>query len=328
MRQEQFEYEHKERWKSFKRIIQELKKASSKRSKHVKIETLPEKYRQICYHYAISLNRQYSPALVTYLHNLVLSGHKLIYRSRPAWLSRLLLFVLFIFPTSIRKNIIYVLIATAFFIIPALFSGFSCYHNHDLIYSIMSKHSVDEMEYMYNPDNKKTGRSESRGSDSNLAMFGFYIKNNIGIGFRTFAGGMLAGAGSVFFLVYNGLILGSVAGYLTKLKYINTFWPFVSGHGSFELTAIVISGAAGLMIGKAIIAPGQYTRSYALKHMAKKSLVLVSGAALMLLIAAFIEAFWSSGTQPISIKYLVAAFLWVIVFSYFIFAGKEKNNAY
>ena len=71
---------------------------------------------------------------------------------------------------------------------------------------------------------------------------------------------MLFGVGTIFYLLFNGVFLGAVAGHLTGLGYIETFWGFVSGHSSFELTAIMLSGAAGLRIGMALIAPGNRTR--------------------------------------------------------------------
>ncbi|WP_331351678.1 stage II sporulation protein M, partial [Cellvibrio sp. UBA7671] len=83
----------------------------------------------------------------------------------------------------------------------------------------------------------------ARESSTNIEMFGFYISNNIGVSFRTFASGILFGVGSIFFLVYNGLLMGAVSGHLTNAGFTETFFTFVVGHGSFELTAICISGA-------------------------------------------------------------------------------------
>ncbi len=87
----------------------------------------------------------------------------------------------------------------------------------NLIYSVMSDAEVAKMEEMYRPDNNRPGRTIERSADSDFAMFGFYIFNNIGIGFRTFAMGILAGVGTVFTLFYNGLVIGGVAGYLSSL---------------------------------------------------------------------------------------------------------------
>ena len=68
----------------------------------------------------------------------------------------------------------------------------------------------------------------------------------------------MIGIGTLLVLFFNGMFMGSIAGHLTRLDYVDTFYPFVVGHGSFELTAIVFSGAAGLRLGYAILHPGQF----------------------------------------------------------------------
>ncbi|PAK99903.1 hypothetical protein B8W90_14245, partial [Staphylococcus hominis] len=70
-------------------------------------------------------------------------------------------------------------------------------------------------------------------------MFGYYIMNNISIGLRTFASGLLAGLGTVLVLLFNGLTIGAAAGHLQHIGHGDPFWRFVCGHGAFELTAIV-----------------------------------------------------------------------------------------
>jgi uncharacterized membrane protein SpoIIM required for sporulation len=156
-------------------------------------------------------------------------------------------------------------------------------------------------------------------------MFGFYIMNNVGIGFRTFASGLALGIGSVFILFFNGIFIGAAAGHLTRLDFDSTFWPFVSGHSSYELTAIAISGAAGLLLGKALIAPGRRTRLAALRANARDAVTLVGGAALMLLLAASVEAFWSGGGAPNGVKYGVGAVGWVLVALYLGLAGRRAG---
>jgi uncharacterized membrane protein SpoIIM required for sporulation len=159
-------------------------------------------------------------------------------------------------------------------------------------------------------------------------MFGYYIWNNIGIGFRTFAGGMAIGIGSVLALLFNGIVIGAVAGHLTEVGYTGTFWPFVAGHSALELTAICISGAAGLVLGHALLAPGRRTRAEALKLAALEAVTLVMGAALMLLGAALVEAFWSSnGAVGAPVKYAVSAVLWLAVILYLTLAGRGHDAA-
>jgi uncharacterized membrane protein SpoIIM required for sporulation len=263
---------------------------------------------------------------VDQLHGLVLRGHPLLYRFKGDWLWRTLQFVFSGFPQALRRQKAYFFIAMISFLLPGVMMGSACFLNDDLIYTVMGEATVAEMEQSYDPANDRPGRAAERSSDTDFMMFGFYIMNNIGIGFRTFASGILFGIGSLFFLLFNGLVIGGVAGHLSRLGYHDTFWPFVSGHGSFELTAIVICGAAGLMLGHALLAPGQQTRLQALKSRALDALPLVIGAALMLLFAAFIEAFWSSSSVTAATKYSVAAILWAVVIFYLLLVGRNNGS--
>ena len=167
-----------------------------------------------------------------------------------------------------------------------------------------------------------------REAGTDVGMFGFYIFNNISIGLRTFAAGLLAGIGSIFMMVYNGVLFGAIAGHLQNVGLGPYLWRFVVGHGSFELTAIVLAGGAGLRLGLDFIAPGQRSRVDALIHAGKRGARLCLGIALMLLIAAFIEAFWSSmATLPATLMYSVAGVLWTLVFAWLAFGGRGLPDA-
>jgi len=322
MRQLGFEEQNRPQWDELKVLLGDLERPRRKRSLAVEnLGRLPSLYRQVCNHYALARSRRYSPALEAELHDLVLRGHRCLYRQGGASLWRLITFITTGFPRTLRKNARYFWLATALFLLPALLVGGYCYSKPELIYSVLDEEQVSDVEGMYDPLNRKPGRSPERGSETDFMMFGYYIANNIGIGFRTFAGGVLFGVGTVLLLLFNGVVLGGIAGHLTRLGYHETFWPFVSGHGALELTAIVICGAAGLMLAHAILAPGQLTRLEALRRKAADALELVLGAALMLLMAAFIEAFWSSSGVPADVKYIIAGLLWLLVITYLGFAG-------
>lgn len=323
MRQRAFEQRHRPQWERLHALLQDLDRPRRKRQlTALERETFPSLYRALCNDYALSRSRHYSPALEQELHQMVLRGHRHLYAGRSASLWRLVQFIAHGFPRALRRNLGYFWLACLLFLLPGLLVGGFCYQQPDLIYSVMSEEQVAQMESMYDPANRQPGRAPERSAETDMMMFGHYISNNIGIGFRTFAGGMLFGIGSVLLLLFNGVFIGAVAGHLTRIGYHDTFWPFVSGHGSFELTAIVICGASGLILGHALIAPRQLTRLQALKQRALEALQLVMGAALMLLLAAFIEAFWSSGNVSIMLKYSVAGLLWLLVALYLGLAGR------
>lgn len=328
MRQQQFEALYEPVWAA----LEEMLETPARRGREHPAEALdaaqlPRLYRQVCGHYAAARSRHYSPALVSRLHALVLDGHRRLYRRSDPWGWRIIGFFLELFPATFRQYQRYFWLALLLFLGPGLFMGIGSFHNPDLIYSVLDPANIADMEEMYDPANRHIGRTSARAAETDFQMFGFYIKNNIGIGFRTFAGGILAGLGTLFFLVFNGLVLGGVSGHLTRLGFNETFWPFVSGHGAFELTAIVISGAAGLVLAGAILNPGQATRTEALRRKARPALVLAMGAAGMLLIAAFVEAFWSSAPLDPAVKYTAAAVFWGLVAGYLGLVGGGRNGS-
>ena len=211
------------------------------------------------------------------------------------------------------------------FCVPLVALMLICYLVPEAVYSVFDPGQVAIFEKMYNPAAISIGRD--RGADSDFLMFGVYIRNNIGISFQVFASGLLAGVGCLFYLLLNGVFIGAVGGYLTAIGYGSTFWQFVCGHGAFELTAIVLSGVAGLKLGAAVLLPGQQTRRDALTDAARIAVRMMYGIAAMLLIAALIEAFWSSARwiSP-EVKYAAAAALWAGVFYYFSFQGRAKRS--
>lgn len=182
----------------------------------------------------------------------------------------------------------------------------------ELVHGMMSPKEIAELEQMYDPTdpNHKLGRE----SGTDWQMFGVYIWNNIGIGLRTFAGGLLAGVGALLVLVTNGVSIGTAFGHLHQIGSGDPLWRFVAGHAPFELTAIVLAGGAGLRLGLSLIAPGRQRRIDALVAAGVKGAKLCVGIATMLLIAAFIEAFWSSTQSiPAVVKYSVSGVLWTLV---------------
>ena len=134
---------------------------------------------------------------------------------------------------------------------------------------------------------------------------------------------MLFGLGTIFFLVFNGTYFGAVAGHIQNQGLGHNFFPFVIGHGSFEITAIVLAGQCGLKLGQAVLMPGRLARSLALRRAAHSILPILYGLTAFLFIAAFVEAFWSSTPTPPMVRYIVGSGLWALVLSYLFLVGRR-----
>jgi uncharacterized membrane protein SpoIIM required for sporulation len=283
-------------------------------------------YRRTCEHLALARARAYPYPLLQRLERLTADAHQALYRRHDYGLARLRRLLLVDFPQAVRAHGRELWLSLALFAVPALLVGWACWRDPGFVLTVLDAADARRFEHMYDAGNEAIGRE--RGADTDWQMFGHYVMNNIGVAFRCFAGGLLAGVGSLLFVGFNGVLLGAVAGFLTARGHGLTFYSFVVGHGAFELTAIVIAGAAGLRLGRALWAPGRMTRLQALQAAAQEAVVLVYGVAAMLLVAAFLEAFWSSAAWVTpQVKLGVGALLWALVLAYLGWQGRGVVKA-
>ncbi|HLQ11832.1 MAG TPA: stage II sporulation protein M [Steroidobacteraceae bacterium] len=281
-------------------------------------------YRQCCEHLALARSRDYPLYLVERLERLTATGHQLIYRQRTWGIGRLLELARRDFPRAVRAHRRYVWLAAALLMVPTIFLAVVVARKPELVTTVIDAGTASQFEQMYSDSTEALGRV--RTADTDWQMFGYYIRNNMGIAFQCFAGGIFLGLGSIGFLLYNGFFGGAVAGYLVSRGLAGNFFPFVATHSAFELTAIVLAGAAGLRIGHALVAPGRSSRTQALATAGREATVIVYGVVVMLLIAAGLEAFWSSSVWlPSSAKYLAASLSWGAVLSYFWRQGRHAD---
>jgi uncharacterized membrane protein SpoIIM required for sporulation len=280
-------------------------------------------YRNTCEHLALARARAHPARQTARLEALTERAHQLIYRRTDYGAARFARLFLIDFPQAVRTHWRYVLVAGLVFTLPLVLLGIATYLDPSFILAMHDAGTVESYEQMYGPSTHAIGRERSAGND--WVMFGYYIMNNISISFQCFASGIFLGLGSLFFLAYNGISAGGVAGFLTARGHGETFYSFVITHGAFELTAIVLSGAAGLRIGHALLAPGRRTRQAALEFAAADSAVLMYGVTAMLLIAAGLEAFWSSARWvPPVVKFSVGGACWALVWAYLSLQGRRR----
>lgn len=317
-----FEAQHEAAWRT---LEQQLDLAEEGRGKAGQWDAakLAALYRSVCEQLALAQARSYPIALTQRLETLAQRAHRLIYRRQDYGLAHLRRLALIDFPQAVREHRRYVLVATLLFVLPMLAMGCAAWRDPGFILHLVDAGQVRSYERMYGPGVWDLGRE--RDAQTDWEMFGFYVMNNIGIGFQCFAAGIFAGVGSAFYLVFNGLFAGAIAGHLAAAGLGENFFSFVVTHAAFELTAIVLAGAAGLRLGHAWLAPGRMTRLQALRANARSAVVLVYGVIGMLVLAAAVEAFWSSSRwiEP-PVKYGVGAVCWLAVLAYLGWQGRPR----
>lgn len=316
-----FEAEYGAMWEALATQV-----AEARQGKAVDAALMAARYRRVCENLALAQSRAYPMHLVTRLEDLAQSAHQLIYRRQDYGLQALGRLLRRDLPRAVRAEGRLVLVALALFALPLLVSLALSMAGPDFPLRVLEARQLREFESMYADGKSHMGRVREAATD--WQMFGVYILNNVGIGFRCFGAGILAGVGSAFLLLYNGLVMGAVTGHLTRVDLGHNLWPFVATHSAFELTGIVLSGAAGLRMGLGWLAPGRRTRLQALRTAALAAVPLVYAAFFLLVVAAFVEAFWSPAAWVAPwVKYSVAGVCWALVPAWLLLMGRGGSDA-
>jgi uncharacterized membrane protein SpoIIM required for sporulation len=134
-------------------------------------------------------------------------------------------------------------------------------------------------------------RAIGLGAGQSAALSVSIFTNNVTVTFTTFASGIALGIGPAFFLLYNGMLLGAVAGIGAATGHGRDVVELIVPHGLLELSCIAVSGAAGMRMGWALVAPGPLTRGAALREEAPRAVLLVLATAPWLIAAGLVEGF-------------------------------------
>lgn len=278
-------------------------------------------YRAVCADLVHARDVGYGIDLLAYLDGLAGRAHNLLYAAPPYRLGAVWDTLAREFPRAIRRNLRFVGLGLALFYVPLVVCLVATLLHPEFAAQVLPHEQLQQMAEMYREAH--TGRDES----TDAGMAGFYVYNNVGIAFRCFATGILFGLGSLFFLLFNGISIGTVLGHVIAAGHGHNILTFVCTHGTFELTAIGIAGGAGLQMGWALVDTGGRTRLGSLRAQGGDLAVIILGAGAMLIIAAGIEAFWSPSGLPAPVKWAASGVLAVLITLYLALAGRAPRPA-
>ncbi len=266
--------------------------------------------------------RTYYPrsTVVKYLNNLAYRSHQLIYSNKKENKKRLKLFWVQEFPLhlyGIRKYIFYSLIVL---LISVTIGTVSTLNDDSFVrlilgdsYVNMTLNNIDQGDPM--AVYKKMNQSD---------MFLGITFNNIMVSIYVFIFGLFLSIGTVYMLFRNGVMLGAFLTFFYQKGLLGTAMLTIWIHGTLEIFAITVAGAAGIILGNSILFPGTFSRLESFKKGVKKSLKTVLGVAPLFIVAAFLEGFITRYTDmPVAVRLgIIVASLAFIVWYFFIFPTK------
>ncbi len=242
-----------------------------------------------------------SRTMEAYLNQLVSRAHNYIYSGQKLSPATVWEFLAHGYPRVFRRLLPYTTAALLLFLAGALLGALVTLARPAFMHAMLGPEMIDKIEHhqMWT-DSILTAKPQASSA---------IMTNNIGVCFYTFAGGIIAGLGTIYLLIANGLSIGVVGVACGQHHMALSLWSFVAAHGALELPAIFISGGAGLRLGAGLLFPGMMRRKDALALAGSESVRLISGTIPMLIVAGCLEGFLSPTSAPIALKFAVCLFL-------------------
>lgn len=313
--------EKKDNWRRLEDLLEMLGGSSLRGLSRVEVREFGELYRRAAADLAIARAETRDAKLISYLNSLVIRAHGKIYRAENEGVTLIGDFFARELPQTFRKNWRYIAVAIAVYVGFAIFGFIATSRDTGFTDFVMLSGVTGLIRdgnhwWLSLNEANQVGASE-------------IMTNNIIVTFRVFAMGALLGVGAIYDLAFEGARLGSVFGacYAINPTFGVELATFVVGHGVVELSTICFCAAAGMMIGYAIINPGDMTRGQAVKKKGIESAKMVIGCGCFLVVAGLIEGFISPSNLPPATKIATGLLSGLAMYTYIAVAGRAKPEA-
>jgi uncharacterized membrane protein SpoIIM required for sporulation len=309
-------------WQRLEAIVDGLYRRGPRRTGPAELRELTELYPAVCADLARLRASGADPALVGGINRLVTRAHGQIYRGGPKRSWRPSDFFLVHYPRLFRQTWKFTLASFLLSAVSAMMAFSTVQKSPEVVADILGR---GESEF-YGPKSVADIR-ERFGHQGNPMLSSFVITNNIRVALAAFALGITFGAGTVYMLVVNGAMLGGIAGAFAKSGIQGQMWMVILPHGALELSAVVVAGGAGLLMGYALWCPGQRTRRRALREEGVRAMQLAAGLVPAFIVAGLFEGLVTpSDAIPDSLK-VALGIATAVVFWLYLFLGGRAAHA-
>ncbi len=270
----------------------------------------------------LAFSRTFYPKSDTsrYLNHLAAKTHLKIYKNKREDRSVIKKFWKEDFPLLIYKYHRFIKISLIIFVIASVIGAFSAANDINFVRLILGDEYVDmTLENIQNGDPMAVYKKALQTD-----MFVGITINNIGVSFRAFIYGIFLSVGTLFVLLFNGIMLGSFQYFFYEYGVLRESILTIWIHGTLEIFSIVVAGAAGLILGSSILFPGTFTRGSSFKRGAKDGIQIVLGLMPIFIVAGFLESFITRYTQaPDFIRFgIILSSLAFIVWYFILYPAK------
>jgi uncharacterized membrane protein SpoIIM required for sporulation len=308
--------QRKSSWQRLEDLLALLDRSTLRRLHREEVRELGRIYRRTASDLAIARAESRDPRLINYLNSLVIRAHGRIYRADAHGAQRIRDFFLRELPRTFRRTWRYTALSVSVFVVFAFLGFLVTKYDPEFSEIIGVDPAFRELQI-----ETKTHWWEELNEYSQVGATSIFT-HNIQVTIYTFAFGALFGVGTLFYLAYNGALIFAVLALTYRAGFGNDLLTFMVGHGVIELSCVFIAGGAGLLIGSALVLPGDLSRADALKTRGMEAVRLMIGVAVLLVLAGIIEGFISPAPISPVIKFGIGGLTGLALYAYLLLAGR------
>ncbi len=318
MNQDSFVKQKKKEWEALSRLVLEVQKKGIDKLSQENIKNLGSLYRRACADLAYAKSHKFDSTVVGYLNDLVRQSYGLIYSEKEEKGNLLAFFLNY--PNLLRKNFRYILLAFLIFFASA-FIGFVW----DKIDPAFSKFIIpNEFLRIW----ESPSMDDPFSSSAFPILSSMYLVRNFKVGLMAFVTGFFLGFGTLYYLSYNGIVMGALTSMVMRANHHTLLFGFILPHAFIELTAIFICGGAGFLIAKAILFPEDLSIRDSLYIHSKEAVQMALGTIPLFLLAGAIESSISRWHLPLWAKILIGFTTILSIWLMFTCNVKSKREKY
>ena len=301
LKSHRFRTEREDTWRELETILMAIERRGIKSLTDEQIVALPQLYRSTLSSLSVARATSLDQAVIIYLESLSARAYYILYGSQVSLGKRIISFFLRDWPQAAKALWKETAISTALTILAAIVAFILVKNNPDWFYTFIPESLAQGRTPVASAETLRETLYDS-GDTSSLSVFATYLfSHNSRVAMFCFALGFAFCIPTVILLLYNGFMLGSFIAIFSEkdLGFEVGGWLII--HGATEIFAIILAGAAGMHIGKAVAFPGELTRTQSAAKAGGTASLLMAGVIIMLFFAGLLEGF---GRQLITIDWL------------------------
>jgi uncharacterized membrane protein SpoIIM required for sporulation len=292
-------------WDRLSSLLSQADRSGLGQLSRAELQEIALLYRQVAADLSVLRQDSTARTYAQHVNQLLARAHHIIYSGRKTNLLTLFRFLRDDYPAIFQQHIGFVLASLAV----AVAWG--------LLGAAITSARPEFMRHMLGPEMIATMERHRMWTESIVSIApketSHIMTNNLSVCFAIFAGGIVFGLGTFFYLFVNGMMLGVVGAACSQYGMSVALWSFVAPHGSLELPSIIIAGGAGFRLGHAMLFPGVLRWKESVARGGIEATRLVSGVIPLLVIAGCLEGFFSPSHAPVWLKFTVGGMLFTLL---------------